>query len=193
MQVVRAGTWARPCAVRQYEASSAGPPACPGWSRNRALAFLPSLTAETAGYAIRQHYAHKGIFNMKTKRNPDTVHEPLAAYAHGIEISGPQRWLVLSGQVGMDAGGNLPSDPVEQFRIALGNVDHNLQAANMAIGDIVRLTIYLAGEIDPEERRLVLSSWLKGHQPCMTLLHVAALASPDIRVEIETLACTDSD
>lgn len=130
---------------------------------------------------------------MKTFRNPDTVHNPLAAYIHGIEVSGPQRWLVLSGQIGMDADGSLPSDPVEQFKIALSNIHHNLQAAQMEISDIVKLTMYLVGEMNSEERRLLLSSWLKGHQPCMTLIYVAALASPDIRVEIEALACTDID
>ena len=38
---------------------------------------------------------------MKTQRNPDTVHAPLAAYSHQIEITGPQRQLVIAGQIGM--------------------------------------------------------------------------------------------
>jgi len=36
---------------------------------------------------------------MKSSRNPATVHPPLASCAHQIEVTGPQRWLVLSGQV----------------------------------------------------------------------------------------------
>ena len=41
---------------------------------------------------------------MKTPRNPDTIHPPLAAYSHQIEISGRERLLVIAGQVGTAAG-----------------------------------------------------------------------------------------
>ena len=130
---------------------------------------------------------------MKANHNPDTVHKPLASYSHGIEISGNQLWLVLSGQVGMEPDGNLPADPIEQFRIALVNIHRNLQTAGMEISDVVKLTMYLVGEMDPGQRRRVLASWLDGNEPCMTLIYVSALATPDIRVEIEALACKDSD
>jgi 2-iminobutanoate/2-iminopropanoate deaminase len=61
----------------------------------------------------------------------------------------------------------------------------------MEIRDVVKLTLYLAGEMDVEERRLILSAWLNGHRPCMTLIYVAGLASPNLLVEIEALACTE--
>jgi enamine deaminase RidA (YjgF/YER057c/UK114 family) len=128
---------------------------------------------------------------MKTPRNPDSVHQPVAGYAHQIEISGSQRWLVLSGQVGIDTQGSLPTDPIEQFGEALLNIKRNLSAANMEIHDIVKLTIYLVGEIESQRRRQVLASWLGGHTPAMTLVFVAALATPEIKVEIEALACKD--
>jgi enamine deaminase RidA (YjgF/YER057c/UK114 family) len=127
---------------------------------------------------------------MRIEHNPKTVHDPLAAYTHGIEISGAQRWLVLSGQIGMDVVGNLPRDPLEQFRIALTNIECILEDADMDIGDIVKLTIYLVGEMDSVERRQILYAWLKGHKPSMTLLYISALASPEMRVEIEALAST---
>jgi 2-iminobutanoate/2-iminopropanoate deaminase len=130
---------------------------------------------------------------MNTPRNPETVHPPLAPYTHQIEISGSQRWLVLSGQVGITPDGTLTSDPIQQFRTALTNIHHNLAAANMEISDVVKLTMYLVDEIDVEERGEVLASWLNGHKPCMTLLYVAALASPNIRVEIDALACRAED
>jgi 2-iminobutanoate/2-iminopropanoate deaminase len=129
---------------------------------------------------------------VKTSRNPQTVHAPVASYSHGIEISGPQRWLVLSGQIGVSPDGTLPDDPVRQFEIALANISRNLQAASMQIADVVKLTMNLVGEMNPGERREVLSSWLKGHQPCMTLLYVSALANPEIRIEIDALACSDN-
>jgi len=126
---------------------------------------------------------------MKKFQNPGTIHGPLVGYTHQIEIIEVKRWLVLSGQIGMLVDGTLPYDPIEQFKIALDNIHKNLQAAGMEIQDLVKLTIYLAGEIDTKKRREVMAEWLGGHSPCSTLLYVAALATPDIRVEIDAWAC----
>lgn len=129
---------------------------------------------------------------MKEFRNPQTVHSPLASYSHQVEITGEQRWLILSGQLGMNLDGSLPDDPVAQLEIALDNISRNLKNAEMEIRDIVKLTIYLAEEkIEADKRRELFSNWLQGHQPCMTLLYVAALANPSISVEIEATACAD--
>jgi 2-iminobutanoate/2-iminopropanoate deaminase len=107
---------------------------------------------------------------MKVKRNPNQVHPPLASYSHQIEISGNQRWLMLSGQVGIDKDGELLPDPIDQFKQALSNIELNLKAADMQINDLVKLMMYFTVKIDPNLRRKVLSSWLKDHQPAMTLL-----------------------
>ena len=125
---------------------------------------------------------------MKEFRNPQDVHQPLGSYSHQIEIRGNERLLVLSGQVGMREDGTIPEDPVEQIDLAFENIFRNLRAANMDIKDIIKLTYYLVGEIDIAKRREVVLSKLEGHQPCNTLLYVAALASPAFRVEIDAWA-----
>ena len=125
---------------------------------------------------------------MKEFRNPQDVHQPLGSYSHQIEIRGNERLLVLSGQVGMREDGTIPEDPVEQIDLAFENIFRNLRAANMDIKDIIKLTYYLVGEIDIAKRREVVLSNLEGHQPCSTLLYVAALASPAFRVEIDAWA-----
>lgn len=125
---------------------------------------------------------------MKEYRNPPAVHPPLAAYTHQIEIRGPERLLVLSGQVGMRADGTVPDDRIEQLDIALENVQLNLAAANMGVQDILKITFYLVGEMDAARRREVIASRLQGHQPCTTLLYVAGLANPIYKVEIDAWA-----
>ena len=124
---------------------------------------------------------------MKESRNPRDVHEPLGSYSHQIEISN-ERLLVISGQVGMLQDGTIPEDPFEQIDLAFENIFRNLRAANMDVKDIIKLTYYLVGEIDTAKRREVVLSKLQGHQPCSTLLYVAALASPAFRVEIDAWA-----
>ena len=125
---------------------------------------------------------------MKEFRNPKNIHTPLGGYTHQIEITGNERMLVLSGQVGMREDGTVPDDPVEQISIALENIFRNLQAANMGVKDIVKLTYYLVGEFDTAKRRELVASKLEGHQPCSTLLYVTALASPIYKVEIDAWA-----
>lgn len=126
---------------------------------------------------------------MKRFQNPETVHAPVAAYSHQVEITEAKRWLVLSGQIGMRGDGSLPDDPIEQFRVALDNIHNNLAAARMGIRDVVKLTIYLVGEIDTVKRREIMTEWLDEHTPCSTLLYVAAMATPAIKVEIDAWAC----
>lgn len=125
-------------------------------------------------------------------RNPAGVHAPVAAYSHQIEVSVGARWLVLSGQIGLRLDGAPPSDPVEQIEVALDNIRRNLEAAGMAVGDLVKLTFYLVGEIDAERRKRALEAFLGDHRPAMTLLYVSALASPALKVEIDAWAAREA-
>ncbi|HET6821108.1 MAG TPA: RidA family protein, partial [Anaerolineales bacterium] len=116
------------------------------------------------------------------------VHKPVGSYSHQIEIKGNERLLVISGQVGMREDGTIPDDPFEQIDIAFENVLRNLRAAGMDVKDLIKITYYLVGEMDTAKRRELVLSKLQGHQPCSTLLYVAALASPVFRVEIDAWA-----
>jgi len=129
---------------------------------------------------------------MMQFRNPAGVHAPVAAYSHQIEVPAGARWLVLSGQIGLRPDGTAPTDPVEQIEVALANIRRNLEAAGMAIGDLVKLTIHLVGDIDADRRRQALGAFFGDHRPCMTLLYVSALASPALRVEIDAWAARET-
>ena len=125
---------------------------------------------------------------MKEFRNPQDVHAPLGSYSHQIEVTGNERLLVLSGQVGMRQDGTVPEDPLEQIDVAFENIFRNLRAAGMELSDLIKITYYLVGEIDTAKRREVVLSKLQGNQPCSTLLYVAGLASPIYKVEIDAWA-----
>jgi enamine deaminase RidA (YjgF/YER057c/UK114 family) len=125
---------------------------------------------------------------MKTPRNPATIHAPLAAYSHQIEVSGQERLLVVSGQVGMRADGSIPDDPLEQLGVAFDNVERNLEEAGMDLADLVKLTVYLVGEWDTDARRRLMAARLGAHRPCMTAVWVVALAGPSLRVELDAWA-----
>jgi enamine deaminase RidA (YjgF/YER057c/UK114 family) len=70
---------------------------------------------------------------MKVARDPASVHAPLARYSHQIALSGSERLLAMSGQVGIGPDGELPEGADAQFELALGNVVLNLEAAGMTL------------------------------------------------------------
>ena len=125
---------------------------------------------------------------MKEIRNPQDIHKPVGSYSHQIEITGNERLLAISGQVGMRQDGTVPEDPLEQIDIAFENILRNLRVAGMDVNDLIKVNYYLVGEIDTTKRREIILSKLQGHRPCSTLVYVAALASPVYRVEIEAWA-----
>lgn len=125
---------------------------------------------------------------MKEFRNPETIHKPMGGYSHQIEVKGDERMLILSGQVGMRLDGSVPEDPIEQIDLALENIFRNLEAADMEARDLVKLTYYLVGEVDTAKRRQLVAAKLQEHQPCSTLVYVARLASPNLKVEIDAWA-----
>jgi 2-iminobutanoate/2-iminopropanoate deaminase len=124
---------------------------------------------------------------MKTPRNPSDVHAPLAAYSHQIEVSG-ERLLVISGQVGIRPDGTFPGDVLEQLRVALDNLGSQLDAAGMAVSDLVKLNYYFVGPTDPSARARVISGFLGEHRPCSTLVNVSSLAALHLLVEVEAWA-----
>jgi 2-iminobutanoate/2-iminopropanoate deaminase len=93
---------------------------------------------------------------MKISRNPESVHPPLAGYSHQIELSGSERLLAMSGQVGMSVTGEVPEYAADQFELALSNVVRNLEAAGMGPADLVKLTFYLTEMIAAERRAEVI-------------------------------------
>jgi enamine deaminase RidA (YjgF/YER057c/UK114 family) len=125
---------------------------------------------------------------VKHARNPGSIHPPLAGYSHHIELEQSERLLVISGQVGMTQDGQVPDDPGEQFDLALANVLRNVEAAGTSAQDIVKLTFYLTEPIDQARRAAILGQQLGDHAPCMTLLFVAGLATPRLKVEIDAWA-----
>jgi 2-iminobutanoate/2-iminopropanoate deaminase len=108
-----------------------------------------------------------------------------------IEVTGPQRWLTLSGQIGMEKDGTVPEEPLAQMKLALENIRKNLESANMEIQDLTKLVFYCVGEMNADQRKQIISDFLGDHLPCTTLIYVVALAAPTLKVEIDAWACKE--
>ena len=126
---------------------------------------------------------------MLEPMNPKTVHAPMGAYTHTIKVPPNAKWLVVSGQVGVNAKGQLQSGPVKQSEQAFRNVLACLRANGMSKKDLVLTRIYLTDARYIEVYRKVRAKFLgKTTPPAGTLLIVEGLASPDMCIEIEAWA-----
>ncbi len=111
--------------------------------------------------------------------------EPISHYCHVVR-AGDRVWV--SGTVGVDADGNIPDDTVDQFRIAIDNLDAALRAAGAAARHVVKVMVFLTDVDDRQRINPIRQDYFGEHRPASTLIGVAALAIPGLKVEIEAEA-----
>lgn len=113
-------------------------------------------------------------------------------YNQGEIIKGISRLLICAGQTAVDAAGNPQhfGDMRGQMCLALDNLEAVLAAANMGLGNVIRLGIY-ATDVDEALKNFDLLGMRFGPLGCappMTLLGVTRLAIPGLLFEIEATA-----
>ena len=122
--------------------------------------------------------------------NPAGLVEP-QSYTQ-VAVATGSRMVFVAGQVGQDADGNVVGDLAAQAAQALRNVGIALEAAGATFADVAKTTVYVVDWRPEKMADLVagLSSAEMGRPGPTTLIGVAALAAPDLLVEIEVVAVT---
>ena len=120
--------------------------------------------------------------------NPPTVVKPFSRYSQAVEAPANARWLHISGQVGATPDGTILKGFEAQAAQCWQNIIAILAAAGMGVEDLVKVNIFVTGAQYVTASRTIRDAALKGAQPASTFLVVAALAHPDLVVEIEAVA-----
>jgi 2-iminobutanoate/2-iminopropanoate deaminase len=120
--------------------------------------------------------------------NPESMHRN-PAFSQGVMAENSGKLVIMGGQNGVDASGNLVGDDLStQTRQALKNVIEVLKEAGAAQKDVIKLTIYMvAGQSVEEGFRASREVW-GDHATAITVLFVAGLGRPGVLVEIEAMA-----
>jgi enamine deaminase RidA (YjgF/YER057c/UK114 family) len=112
-------------------------------------------------------------------------------FSQAVEITAAERTLICSGQTAMAEDGTPPmtSDIGAQVEKAFENLGGVLQAAGFTASDVVRINYYTT-EVDELIAVLgpLASSFFGTNFPSSTLLGVARLAFPQLKIEIEAIA-----
>ena len=124
--------------------------------------------------------------------NPPGLYDPRAnGYTHVVVVPAQARTVLVSGQGGENAAGQLSADFGEQLRQAFTNLRIALASAGASVHDVAKLTVLV---VDHTEQRLALLSqtvrslWPDGAAPACTLIPVPRLALDGMLVEIEATA-----
>ena len=110
---------------------------------------------------------------------------PFSHYCHVVR-AGNLIWV--SGTVGIQKDGSIPAGVVEQFDVALQNMDACLKACGAGAENVVKVTVFLT---DIDDRALINPArqrYFGTHRPASTLVEVSALVLPELQVEIEAQA-----
>ncbi|WP_328333381.1 RidA family protein [Kribbella sp. NBC_00382] len=120
--------------------------------------------------------------------NPEGV-APGNGYSH--VVSGPGRWVAISGQVAFDAEGNLvgEGDAGAQARQVFANLERCLDAAGATFADVVKLNFFVTDVAYLPAIRVARDAHIDTDKPpASTAVQVVALFRPDVLIEVEAYA-----
>lgn len=121
--------------------------------------------------------------------NPKDSFKPQGAYTHTVKVPPNAEWLIISGQVGLDAKGKLGANVSKQAEQAFRNILACLKANGMTKKHLVKFTVFVTDPRSIEDYRAARKKVIgDATLPASTLLIVNGLASPDMQIEIEATA-----
>jgi enamine deaminase RidA (YjgF/YER057c/UK114 family) len=112
--------------------------------------------------------------------------EKAAGYSRAV-IDG--EFAFVAGTTGYDyATMTMPADVTSQTRNCFKTIESTLKEGGFALADIVRATYYVVDVADADAVLAVCGEKLGDIRPAATLLVVASLFKPEMRIEIEVTA-----
>ena len=109
------------------------------------------------------------------------------SYPQAVEVTGPTRWLYLSGQIPVAPDGSLAADFTGQCDQVWSNIETQLTAAGMTLDNLVKVTTFLSDRAFAEQNRAVRLRRLAGRQPALTVI-ITGIFDETWLVEIEAVA-----
>lgn len=117
------------------------------------------------------------------ERMLETLH-----YSQALKIGNR---IETSGQGGVDDDLKIPESLQDEIALAFRNVERTLATAGASWKDVVHVNSYHVGGFPPEVNETMATlfrSYMPDRAPIWTEIGVAALALPDMRIEIRVTA-----
>jgi reactive intermediate/imine deaminase len=113
-----------------------------------------------------------------------------AGFSQAWRVDGPSSLVFISGQAPISADGELVGvdDFEAQCRQVFRNLETVVDESGATLESIVKLTVFLTDMRTLSEYTRIKGEFFRGEQPASTAVGVAALARPEMLVEVEALA-----
>jgi 2-iminobutanoate/2-iminopropanoate deaminase len=118
--------------------------------------------------------------------SPDVGEPPPKTWSNCLVVDGV---AYISGMTARDKDGDVPEgDEYQQAKIIFAKIRSLVEAAGGAMADVVKVTIFVTDIAQRERVWQARREFFTGDFPASSLVQVAALAEPAIKVEIEAIA-----
>ncbi len=115
--------------------------------------------------------------------SPEVPEPPAATWSNCLVVGG------IAYLAGITARGDSTSgDEYVQAKAIFGKIRHLVEAAGGSMADIVKVTIFVTDITQREKVWQARREVFTGNFPASTLVQVAALADPSLKVEIDAVA-----
>jgi 2-iminobutanoate/2-iminopropanoate deaminase len=119
--------------------------------------------------------------------NSTSAPKPAGGYSQALEVVDAKRLLFVSGQIPASLSGEVPADFPTQARVAWANVLSQLKAADMSVGNLVKVTMFLSSREFALPSRAIRQEVLGAHTPALTVI-ITGIFDERWLLEIEAVA-----
>lgn len=123
--------------------------------------------------------------------SPHVAEYPPGHWSNCIRV-GDMIWLSGFTARANDLKAIQGADAYEQAKVIFSKVKHCLEAAGASMADVVNMNIYVTDMADNKAIWKARQEFFSGDFPCSTLVQVASLANPEIKLEITCQAVAGS-
>jgi enamine deaminase RidA (YjgF/YER057c/UK114 family) len=110
--------------------------------------------------------------------------EATAGYSRAVAV-GDTCWVAGTTDAGPDGTSRHPGDLGAQAQAAFDTIEAALGEAGFALGDVVRIRMFVTDMTRSDEVMLVQQAVFGAIRPAATLVEVSALIDPSLLIEIE--------
>jgi 2-iminobutanoate/2-iminopropanoate deaminase len=114
--------------------------------------------------------------------SPEVSEPPAGTWSNCLVVNG------IAYLAGMTARGGAELDEYAQAKAIFTKIRHLVEAAGGSMADIVKVTIFVTDITQREKVWQARREFFSDNFPASTLVQVAALADPSLKVEIEAVA-----
>ncbi len=121
--------------------------------------------------------------------NSNNAPSPEDGYSQAMLVDGAAKLLFISGQIPETIDGETPDDFESQCRLVWSNIEAQLQAAEMTISNLTKVTIFLSSREYADINSTVRQEFLANHNPALTVI-ITGIFDEKWLLEIEAIAAS---